>query len=181
MELIDWHKASMPFVTGTPEEVYDALYGPQLRRDQVEWIERRVAHGGDAHDELDDLLAATTDGVRNWATRRARIADGKRSPAPLVMPSIVDGVIERAAQDPWPLQLSGARQQDALTVAHASLLADVAGQSQVAITQRLACSATMPARWIRAHRRAIHADPLYARRYAILVRRCLQRMHGELA
>ncbi|MCB9826195.1 MAG: hypothetical protein H6805_10275 [Planctomycetes bacterium] len=117
--------------------------------------------------ELGDVDAA---GVPAWARSPRRIGDAHAA-----------GRRARRGGDPWPLQLSGARQQDALTVAHASLLADVAGQSQVAITQRLACSATMPARWIRAHRRAIHADPLYARRYAILVRRCLQRMHGELA
>lgn len=178
-ELIDWHMASMPFVTGTPEEVYDALYGPRLSPEQISWVERRVHHPATNVDELDSLLTATTDGVRAWARRRACMADGTTPGPPLVAPGVVDEVVRRATSTAWVLCLPGAHQQCAWTVAHAALLVDLSGEPQVAIARRFGCHAALPARLLQAHRRAVLSDETYAHRYAVLVRRCMFRMHGR--
>ena len=179
MELIDWHKASMPFVTGTPEEVYDALYGPRLSPEQVAWVERRTRSQPAPQDGLDGLLESTPQGVLAWARQRARIGDGTQPGAVLVAAETVDTVIEDADTAPWSIVLKGARPRSAWPIVHAALLACLAGESNAGMATRIRCSATHAARLLQAHVQAVALDAAYADRFAHLARLCLLRVHAS--
>lgn len=178
-ELIEWHMASMPFIKGTPEEVYDTLYGPRLSRDQIAWVERRALNQPAPRDELDGLLESTPEGVVAWARQRARVGDGTRPGAALVGAQTVDDVVRDADTAPWWIVLEGSRPRSAWPIVHAALLAYLAGESNVGMAARVRCSATHAARLLRAHVQALASDTHYADRFAFLAQQCLLRVHGQ--
>lgn len=158
--------------------VYDSVFAPRLTEEQRAWIERRISGPCTPDDALDDLLAASSEGVCVWARRKALLADGTRPSLAVVTPMTIDTLVAaHRAGSPWTLRVPGFHAKDGWEVVRAALLRDLAGASHAAIARRLGRSAAYPAKLVQVHRAAVGSDDEFAARYARLVQACLQRVH----
>lgn len=171
------------FTAETPRDVaYDALFAPRLRPEQIAWVESRLMGPARKPDELDDLLVATTAGVRAWARAKARLADNTKPGLPLVDASTVALVVaDRSSRvGRWRLHARGYHVKDGWEVVRVALLRDLVGETYAAIARRLGRSPAHPRKLYQMHARCLSSDQDYEALLGDLMRSCLHRLHGTV-
>jgi len=168
------------FSAGTPREVaYDALFAPRLRPGQIAWVERRLMGAAREPEDLDDLLRATTPGVRAWAQAKALLADNTKPGLPLVDAKTVEVVVaDRSSRGGcWCLRTPGFRSKDGWEVVRVALLRDLIGETYSAIARRLGRSPAHPRKLYQIHARCLSSDKEYEVLFGDLARSCLHDLH----
>lgn len=163
---------------------YTRCFPARLPDAVVEWVERRIERRGTpGEDELANLLEAAPEEVRDWAVRKALLADGTRPGLPIVPP---ESVALAFALHPLPPASAGAPatidgHRDARRTLRAGLLRDLCGCSYEEIGRRLGRSRGSVWEDIRAHHRAVIADPGYSAVASALIETALDQTREALA
>jgi REP element-mobilizing transposase RayT len=161
-------------------QAYDALFQPRLTPEQRAWVEARLRAPKRAHDELDDLLASTTHGVRAWAIEKAQLADGTDPGLPLVDAGTADACVAEAAgaMGPWRIRAAGYRTKDGWDVLKTAILKDLAGETFASVARRLARSHAFARKLYSVHVLCLRSDPEYSKRFERVTQTALKRLHG---
>jgi REP element-mobilizing transposase RayT len=142
---------------------YDAIVDAGGAETVAAWVELSIRGKIRVADELDELVGAAPDRVRDWMQRKARLADGSARRTVIMGAASVRAAIEReAAQRPgWTVRVGvhhrcawAAMRAGLLRTLAAARLADVARWEGVAVS-----SIARRERW---HRVAIMNDAEYA-------------------
>jgi REP element-mobilizing transposase RayT len=159
----------------TQDTDYAATWGVPLTRAELELVEARLAGRGLPEDPLDDLVQSAPARVRDWMTRKARLADGTRPGIACVPASTLEDVVrkltERGRQ--WRYRSPAGQRRDAWAIATTGLLRQLAGQTHREIAQRQGVSTSMVTRRLRAHA-ALCESQEYATRLGRVAVLCLR-------
>lgn len=164
-------------------EAYRRTFPARCDPDFVDWMERRLRHKAGAQDDLDMILGADPEQVRDWMQRKARLADGHAGCLPVAgAQSVLDAIDAMAAAAPHLRAAAprrGPRPPEPEELLRAGLLRDVASLAWREIALRAGCTdSTAHDRW-RAHRRRIVEDAEYAALAATLVQAAASRTVGR--
>jgi len=153
---------------------YLGTFGHPLQPGEVELVERRIRHGTEERDPLDDLVRAAPDRVRAWLIRRTELADGTRPGLPLATPSAVDAEMLRMRTIGSARGLWGGTRIDPRQTLRLWLLRNLGGLPDVELSLRTGSSRGTLDRLHRHHARLLADDPAYAAAAVRVTRRCLR-------
>lgn len=160
------------------ETAYDFVFRLELSRRHREWIEKRLTGKARGFDPVDELLGCSQ-AVRNWALRKARLADGTRPGLPVLDAGTVDEVILASASELSPIEVraGNGRTRPAAELMRVALLREAAGETLLSVATRMNMNPSTPARLHRLHRRLLQHAP-YREAYVALLDRSLHALHG---
>ena len=148
---------------------------PAAGREVGALVESRVESPA-SEDDLDDVVAAAPERVREWMIRKARLADGTLPGLPMVDERAVAELIRRRASTPWVVRPSR-KQRDGWQLARTALSRDLGGMTFDRIGNAMGVSTAAAFRTYRLHTRLILVDAEYARRISELVGLALSAVH----
>ena len=141
-------------------------------------IRSTVDEGDDA---LDQLLAESVPGVREWMRQRAFLADRVKPGMPIVDARTILTCVAgaRGAQQSWPALVDGGRARKGLDLVRPGLLRDLGGLTTKEIAVWLKLSHTTVRTLYLQHARLMDGSPEYAERVGSLGHACLHACHGD--
>jgi REP element-mobilizing transposase RayT len=162
-----WIESEVVMSQGGPydPDSYFACFAPRVPGAIREWIDRGLETNKPHDDEdLDQLLAANPEQIRDWMARKTWLADGTQPGRGLVPPCLVAGVVARHAEGHpgWTARRRfGGRAALALPIAEVGLLCRLSGLSLREVSARLGVPLGTVEGRLLAHRRATDADEAY--------------------
>ena len=168
-------------ILGRPREPgdYEMVFGGRGRPAQKWIVERRLKEDPGSADPMDDLLTAPADRIRSWLVSRAKLADGRELPPPVVTPQAVDDTLQRASSSnpTWKVRIE-TRASSGWQFLRVGLLHDMVRLTGGEIAARASLSRTQVYRRVRQHRRLLAANPDYASCCAKVLQEALRTDHG---
>jgi len=147
-----------------------------ISADLVEVIEARSSRSF-GPDPLDNLVTASSDQVRAWMVRKARLADGTEPNLPILSLRCMQELIAAGRHEPWRIE-HGRVERDAWTVAYVGLGYEMCAASLNRLAENLGLSHSTVSKLLRLHRQGILRNGEYRSRAAILARTGLQGWRG---
>ncbi|MHC4959531.1 MAG: transposase [Planctomycetota bacterium] len=144
-------------------EAYRRRFATRLDAGIRQMVARRLRMNPADDGELDSLVDAAPERVREWMERKSRLADGTLPGVPVVPPEHVEADVEAARRiRGQPLRISGQRRVDGWQALNVGLLRTVCGLHFDEISLRLDLPRTTVRDRATRHRRAIQHDRDYA-------------------
>jgi hypothetical protein len=165
-----------------PSATYESIWGVAPAPSQRALVRARIRRAFGGPDDLDDLVGAAPARVRAWMTRKATLADGGSTAAPLVDADTVRSTVEEGAASvgTWARAAERGPRLDLWPIALTGLLHDLAGLRSADLSERLGLSDSAVSRRMARHR-ALLGEDAYASRVADLAVACLDRAHGAVS
>jgi hypothetical protein len=140
-------------------------------------VEARLRHGG-GEDALDDLVRASSAGMRQWMRNRALLADGTLPGLPILS---IRFLVEALTEGPGPSAVvwRDGVQRAAAEVVLVGLGRELCGQRLADLAERMRASETTVGRLHRVHRLELAAGGKYAEMVAEIARSALALMRGN--
>jgi DNA-directed RNA polymerase specialized sigma24 family protein len=147
--------------TYRPED-YSLAFSELTPGSTLRSIERRIERGKGS-DDLDSLVDAAPERVRDWMERKARLADGAALGQPICDAETIRAAIEakRSPEDHSPI-LSDCRLRTTWDAVEAALLRDMAGLTWSEIAAACGTSSSTSHTRYRVHARLLADQPPYA-------------------
>lgn len=162
---------------------YSTRFSPRLPDSIIEWIERRMERGMvPGEDDFEHLLEAATPKIRDWAVRKAQLADGTRPGVPIVPVDLAASSITQRAiplRAALPSRLRRGRREP-LDLLRAGILRDLCGLAFHEIAALLGKSRSSVADAVRTHHALVREHLPYATLVASLVELALGRLARRL-
>lgn len=173
----DWVESEVRAASGResfhPNE-YSYRFPPKLPESVREWVERRIERGAPApEDDFEHLLGAAPAKIREWAVRKAMLADGTTPGEPVFPVDLVTGAVTSRIPLLAAPTLNGRRQLPNLLLA--GVLRDLCGLTYDEIADRLGRRRSTVVDDVRIHH-GLMQDPPYADFVASLVGFLLERL-----
>jgi hypothetical protein len=174
-----WAESEAMAAAGTDSyspELYRRHFPTRLPRAVHEFVDRRLRCRSPDADELDSLVGAAPERVREWMERKARLADGTRPSLPLVPARSLVDLLAAEQLSPQLLSRPRASSPGPMAVMAVGLLRTLCGLTIREIGLALNLTDSTVRRRIQRHHRAQIHEPAYAHRSSLLAADALRRL-----